>query len=320
VALTNSQYDQIKRIYDERLLARRREEEARLSYVNDKIDGFREVNDSISSLCLKQAELLLNGQTSALSDLKEAIALLKEQKSLLLQQAGLPSDYLQIPYVCNDCQDTGYIDGEKCHCFKQASLSLLYDQSNLKDYLESTDFSKVSDEYYSGQDLVHFRDSYEKSINFVNNFKNDYQNLCFYGTVGTGKSFLSGCIAKALMKDGYSVIYFSASGLIDLFSSYAFDYKSREESEEAYQDIYNCDLLIIDDLGTEPITQFTVSSLYNLINTRSMNEKQVMLNTNLSLAEMQKKYGDRIASRLFGESIILKFVGKDIRLQKIGIT
>ena len=134
MALTNSQYDQIKRIYDERLLARRREEEARLSYVNDKIDGFREVNESISSLCLKQAELLLNGQTSALSDLKESIALLKEQKAFLLQQAGLPSDYLQIPYVCKDCQDTGYVDGEKCHCFKQQALSLLYDKSIYRSY------------------------------------------------------------------------------------------------------------------------------------------------------------------------------------------
>jgi len=316
VALTNSQYDQIKRIYDERLLARRREEEARLSYVNDKIDGFREVNESISSLCLKQAELLLNGQTSALSDLKESIALLKEQKAFLLQQAGLPSDYLQIPYVCKDCQDTGYVDGEKCHCFKQASLSLLYDQSNLKDYLESTDFSKVSDEYYSGQDLVHFRDSYEKSINFVNNFNNDYQNLCFYGTVGTGKSFLSGCIAKALMKDGYSVIYFSASGLIDLFSRYAFDYKSREESEEAYQDIYNCDLLIIDDLGTELTNSFSVSRLFTCLNERALRKKSIIISTNLSLEELRDRYSDRIFSRLTGNFKFCRMTGPDIRMMQ----
>lgn len=316
MALTNSQYDQIKKIYDDRQLARRREEEARLAHVYEHVDGFREVNESISSLCLKQAELLLNGQASALSDLKESIALLKEQKAILLQQAGLPSDYLQVPYICPDCLDTGYQNGDKCHCFKQASLSLLYDQSNLKDYLESTDFSKVSDEYYSGQDLVHFRDSYEKSINFVNNFKNDYQNLCFYGTVGTGKSFLSGCIAKALMKDGYSVIYFSASALIDLFSRYAFDYKTREESEEAYQDIYNCDLLIIDDLGTELTNSFSVSRLFTCLNERALRKKSIIISTNLSLEELRDRYSDRIFSRLTGNFIFCRMTGPDIRMMQ----
>lgn len=316
MALTNSQFDKIKKIYDDRQLARRREEENRLSYVYEHVDGFREVNESISSLCLKQAELLLSGQASALADLKESIALLKEQKNFLLQQAGLPFDYLQVPYVCEDCLDTGYRDGEKCHCFKQASLTLLYDQSNLKDYLESTDFSKVSDEYYSGQDLVHFRDSYEKSINFVNNFKNDYQNLCFYGTVGTGKSFLSGCIAKALMKDGYSVIYFSASGLIDLFSRYAFDYKSREESEEAYQDIYNCDLLIIDDLGTELINSFSVSRLFTCLNERALRKKSIIISTNLSLEELRDRYSDRIFSRLTGNFKFCRMTGPDIRMMQ----
>ncbi len=314
MALTNSQYDKIKRIYDERMLNRRHEEEKRLSYVYEHVDGFREVNESISSLCLKQAELLLDGQTSALIDLKEAIALLKEQKVALLLQAGLPADYLQVPYICKDCQDTGLYNGEKCHCFKQASLSLLYDQSNLKDYLESTDFSMVSDKYYTGQDLVHFRDSYQKSINFVNNFKNDYQNLCFYGTVGTGKSFLSGCIAKSLMKEGHSVIYFSASGLIDFFSRYAFDYKSREEAEEAYQDIYNCDLLIIDDLGTELTNSFSVSRLFTCLNERALRKKSIIISTNLSLEELRDRYSDRIFSRLTGNFKFCRMTGPDIRM------
>ena len=314
MALTNSQFDRIKRIYDDRMLNRRHEEEKRLSYVYEHVDGFREVNESISSLCLKQAELLLDGQTSALLDLKEAIALLKEQKAALLQQAGLPADYLQVPYVCKDCQDTGFYNGEKCHCFKQASLSLLYDQSNLKDYLESMDFSMVSDKYYTGQDLVHFRDSYQKSINFVNNFKIDYQNLCFYGTVGTGKSFLSGCIAKSLMKEGHSVIYFSASGLIDFFSHYAFDYKNREESEEAYQDIYNCDLLIIDDLGTEMTNSFSVSRLFTCLNERALRKKSIIISTNLSLEELRDRYSDRIFSRLTGNFKFCRMTGPDIRM------
>ena len=143
-----------------------------------------------------------------------------------------------------------------------------------------------------------------------------YQNLCFYGTVGTGKSFLSGCIAKALMKDGYSVIYFSASGLIDLFSRYAFDYKSREESEEAYQDIYNCDLLIIDDLGTELTNSFSVSRLFTCLNERALRKKSIIISTNLSLEELRDRYSDRIFSRLTGNFKFCRMTGPDIRMMQ----
>ena len=313
MALSNSQYDTIKRIYDNRQLARHYEQEKRLNHVNEHVDGFREVNESISSLCLKKAELLLEGQTSALSDLKDAIAVLKQQKETLLIQAGLPADYLNVPYICEVCQDTGYINGEKCHCFKQAAITLLYDQSNLQNQLDDTDFSRVTDVYYDGEDLVNFRNSYEKSINFVNNFKNDYQNLCFYGTVGTGKSFLSGCIAKALMQEGHSVIYFSASRLMDLFSYSSFDSKGREEAEETFKEIYDCDLLIIDDLGSEVTNALSASRLFTCINERHLRRKSIIISTNLSLGELRTRYTDRIFSRISNYFLFCKMTGPDIR-------
>jgi len=313
VALSNSQYDTIKRIYDNRQLARHYEQEKRLNHVNEHVDGFREVNESIASLCLKKAELLLEGQTSALSDLKDAIAVLKQQKETLLIQAGLPADYLNVPYICEVCQDTGYINGEKCHCFKQAAITLLYDQSNLQKQLDDTDFSRVTDVYYDGEDLVNFRNSYEKSINFVNNFKNDYQNLCFYGTVGTGKSFLSGCIAKALMQEGHSVIYFSASRLMDLFSYSSFDSKGREEAEETFKEIYDCDLLIIDDLGSEVTNALSASRLFTCINERHLRRKSIIISTNLSLGELRTRYTDRIFSRISNYFLFCKMTGPDIR-------
>ena len=313
MALSNAQYDQIKKKYDDRQLARHYELEKRLAYVNEHVDGFKEVNDSISSLCLKQAELLLDGKASALSDLKESIAILKQQKLALLKQASLPDNYLEIPYICSDCQDTGYINGQKCHCFKQQALSLLYDKSNLKEYLDSVDFSMVSDKYYDGEDLIHFQDSYQKSINFINNFKNDYQNLYFYGTVGTGKSFLSSCIVKALMQKGHSVIYFSASGLMDVISNYSFNHKQRDENEAAYHDIYECDLLIIDDLGTESINDFTISQLFTCLNERSLRKKSVIISTNLSLKELRDYYSERIFSRIVGNFLFCKMTGPDIR-------
>jgi len=255
----------------------------------------------------------LDGHPSALADLKDSIRILKEQKALLLTQASLPPDYLTVPYVCETCQDTGYYNGEKCHCFKQASLTLLYEQSNLKDYLNSTDFSNVSEEYYEGEDLVHFKDSYQKSINFVNNFKNDYQNLYFYGTVGTGKSFLSGCIAKALMKEGHSVIYFSASQLMNAISRSSFDYNKKNENSDSYNDILECDLLIIDDLGTEMINDFTRSQLFTCLNERYLRKKSVVISTNFSLKELRDYYSERIFSRIVGHFLFCKMTGPDIR-------
>ena len=313
MSLSNAQYDQIKKKYDDRQLARHYESEKRLAYVNEHVDGFQEINDSISSLCIKQAELLLEGDTSALMELKKSIALLKQQKTDLLKQASLPEDYLTIPYICPDCEDTGYQNGQKCHCFKQEALSLLYDKSNLREYLDSLDFSMVSDKYYEGEDLVHFKDSYEKSRNFINNFKNDYQNLCFYGTVGTGKSFLSGCIAKALMQDGHSVIYFSASRLMDLFSYSSFDSKGREEAEETFKEIYECDLLIIDDLGSEVTNALSASRLFTCINERHLRRKSIIISTNLSLGELRTRYTDRIFSRISNYFLFCKMTGPDIR-------
>lgn len=313
MALSNSQFTKIKKIYDDRQLARHYEKERRLAYVNEHVEGFREVNESIASLCVKQASLLLDGQAFALSDLKESIQILKEQKALLLKNASLPEDYLDVPYICPDCQDTGYQNGEKCHCFKQAALSLLYDQSNLRNLLDSMDFSIASDKYYKGEDLQNYRDSYNKSVNFVNNFKNDYQNLCFYGTVGTGKSFLSGCIAKALMQEGHSVIYFSASGLMDFLSRYALDYKSRDEYGEAYHDIFECDLLIIDDLGSEITNAASISRLFTCLNERFLRQKSIIISTNLSMPELRTRYSDRIFSRLYNNFVFCKMTGTDIR-------
>ena len=315
MALSNSQYDKIKKIYTDRQLSRQHEIMKRLAYVNEHIEGFREINDSISSLCIKQAELLLDGQSSALTNLKESLQTLIDQKNSLLKKAGLPLDYLQVPYICNTCQDTGYINGQKCTCFKQVSLSLLYEQSNLKEYIESTNFSKLSDEYYSGEDLKHFRDSYQKSINFINTFKNDYQNLCFYGTVGTGKSFLSACIANELMKEGYSVIYFSAPDLFDALSQQHAESKNKNNiATQHYQDIFTCDLLIIDDLGTEYHSEYSLSRLFTCLNERYLKRKSIIISTNFSLEELQARYTDRIFSRISTNFLFCRMTGPDIRM------
>lgn len=315
MSFTNAQYDLIKRIYDNRRMDNQAEIDRRRAYVEAHVDGYREISDAIVSLSMERAKQLLSGESSTTDDLKDTISNLTEQKRFLLKGAGLPADYLDPLYTCKYCKDTGYIDGEKCHCLKKMSISLLYSNSNIDKYLSSVDFSQVSDKYYEGKDLDAFKDTYQKALNFVDTFNTDFKNLVIYGTVGSGKSLISACVAKALIEKEYSVLYFSSSALMDLFSKYTFDYKSRQELYAAYSDIFECDLLIIDDLGTEQINNFSISNLFTCLNERYLNKKSTIISTNLSPKDLSETYTERIYSRLVGNYTFCKLCGPDIRFK-----
>lgn len=312
--LTNTQYDLILHQYEERQRIRRRELDSRRERVYSRIPDYRRLEEKTASLSVSQGKKLLLGEENALQDLHNSLAGLRAKREHLLIEAGFPSDYLNPPFTCPDCQDTGYVDGAKCHCFRQAEISLLYEQSGISEMLQSNNFSCLSYDYHTGEDRVHFEKAVETCKDFVKNFDSDYHNLFFYGTVGTGKSFLSGCVAKELIDTGHAVIYFSATGLFDLLQAAAFDLKNREERKNAYADLYQCDLLIIDDLGTELTNQFTASQLFSLLNERAIGKKAVIISTNLSLRELQDRYSDRIFSRITSNFKVCKLTGPDIRM------
>lgn len=314
--LTNSQYESILRAYEEKQIRNRHLLAKRTQEVYTKIPAFQEIEETIASISVSQGKKMLLGDEEALNELKSILHDLSLQKESLLISNGFSKEYLQPIYDCKDCKDTGYIDGQKCHCFKNAMISLLYQQSNLQAMLKKENFSKLSSSYYEGEDLTRFQKAVETSKNFIKNFSLDYQNLCFYGTVGTGKSFLSNCIAKELIDEGYSVIYFSAIQLFETLSKYSFDYKSKEELSGVYNDIYTCDLLIIDDLGTEVPNSFTISQLFSCLNERHLRKKDTIISTNLSLENLCNTYSERIFSRLTNNFKLLKLSGPDIRNQK----
>ena len=316
MSLTNAQYDTILHQYEMKQLKSRRETERRLARVYDQIPGYRKLEDTVAAVSVAQGKKLLSGDEDAMEDLRDSLAELSGRKVQLLEDAGFAPDYLEPVYECPDCQDTGYIGSEKCHCFKQAMITLLYEQSNIREMLRTENFDSLSYEYYEGEDLSRFKNAVRTCRNFVKNFNSDYHNLFFYGTVGTGKSFLSGCVAKELIETGHSVIYFSATGLFDLLSKNSFDYKNREELRETYEDMYKCDMLIIDDLGTELTNQFVTSQLFALLNERHMGKKATIISTNLSLEELRNRYSDRIFSRITSHYEICKLTGQDIRMYR----
>lgn len=323
MALSNSQYEAIIKRYEDTRDHHRYILEARKNEVYSSVPGYRELADSVSTLSVASARRMLEGDESALGELRGQLAEITARRKELLAAAGYPADYLEPAYTCPFCQDTGYIVSpgtnglkEKCRCFRQQEIEILYEQSNIRDLIKKENFSTLSDRYYQGEDLQHFHAAVSFSRKFVQNFKQDYHNLFFYGTVGTGKSFLSGCIANELLKKGCSVIYFSASGLFDTLARYTFDVRSKEEQHDFCEDIYSCDLLIIDDLGTEMTNNFVSSQLFVCLNERHLRRKPVIISTNLSLEEFRDRYSDRIFSRITSSFTLRKLTGPDIRIYK----
>lgn len=315
MSITNAQYNSIIRGYEEAQLKNRHILEDRQAEVYARIPSYEEIEKKISSLCVAQCKKMLLGDDEALSQMKKELHALSARKASLLAEHGFPADYLEPIYDCNDCHDTGYLpDGQKCHCLRQNIITLLYEQSNLKDVLTKENFSHLSTDYYHGEDLVNYQQILDKCHKFIADFKTTYQNLFFYGTVGTGKSFLTNCIAKELIDQGNSVVYFSATQLFDTLSQYTFDYQKRETSDSFYSDLYDCDLLIVDDLGAECTNRLTCTELFNCVNERALRQKSMIISSNLQLADLSERYSERIFSRITSNFQLLKLTGPDIRI------
>lgn len=321
MALSSSQYEAIIKEYQRTRDENRALEDARRQEVCEAIPEYLPLCESVSTLSVARAKRLLEGDDAALSGLREELAEIAQRRKRLLVEHGFPADYLEPVYRCPDCQDTGYIASPeglkaKCHCFRQQEISILYAQSHIQEMIVRENFSVLSYEYYQGEDLRRFQAAVGVSRRFIQEFEGNCQNLFFYGAVGTGKSFLSGCIAKELLQRGNSVIYFSAAGLFDMLARYTFDGRLKEGLQDFCEDLYGCDLLIIDDLGTEITNNFVTSSLFACLNERHLSGKSTLISTNISLEELRNRYSDRVFSRITSSFTLCSFTGPDIRILK----
>ncbi|MBP5609459.1 MAG: ATP-binding protein [Lachnospiraceae bacterium] len=320
MALTNQEYEKIKRIYDDRRLANDRLLSARRKEVFELIPAYAKLEEKTADISMECSRALIRIPSEAdrkeyMDKLHSDILDLRMEKKKLLEANGFSRDYLDPLYTCPRCRDTGFIDGEKCSCFKQLELEPLYDGSQIKELLKRNNFSLLSYDYYKDEDLKRFEQAVKTCRCFVDDFGKDFRNLLFYGTVGTGKSFLSCCIAKELLDRGRSIIYFSAQQLFQSISSHYYD-KEKDELNSLYERIYGSELLIIDDLGTEMVNEFTRTQLFTVLNERALRSNPVVVSTNLDLDTIRRTYSDRIFSRLADNSIICHLTGRDIRIQK----
>lgn len=327
MALRNYQINTILREYDNRRLKSRHELELRKDEVYKKIPELTEIDAKIVRGSIESAKLSLAGDLSALKTLEERNRVLSEEKQRLMVQYGYPINYLKPTYLCNDCEDTGFIGNEKCHCFKQAIVDLLYSQSNVKEAIATENFSTFSYQYYSNNyvddttkltPLENMKRVVSKAKRFIEDFDTKYENLLIYGNTGVGKTFLSNCIAKELLDRSNTVIYLTAFQLFEILEKYKFNHEDDYENiRNKFDYILDCDLLIIDDIGTELNNTFINSQLYQCINERHLKQKSTVISTNLSFEQLKSTYSERIFSRITSNYILLKIVGEDIRPLKI---
>lgn len=325
MAFTDAQYDELMSTYYTNQIENRALEQRRKDEIYASIPRIKEIDQLLATSSIDAVRNRLRGNTDFTTDTKEKNHSLIAEKRDLLKTHGYPDDYLQPIYTCTTCKDTGRIGNEYCSCFKQAWISLLYRESTLEHLLERENFDTFDLDYYSKEkDGEHPYSPYEnmsnilnKTKSFVETFDKEGGNLLFYGETGVGKTFLSSCIAKALMDTQHTVLYQSAIHLFEDVCGDVIMKKGKNPiNQEIYNYLYDCDLLIIDDLGTEFTNSFVISQLYDILNTRMRAKKSTVISTNLKLHDLTETYTDRISTRIIAEYTAFSFYGENVRLAK----
>lgn len=300
---------------DEKKALRSRKEEIKLT-----VPEVMELDNEIQRLSISLPMSILRGiPEEELNAVREKITSLRERKYELLTANGYPMDYLTLHYQCNKCKDTGFIGNKKCSCYKSKLVKLYYQTSELENSLRNCNFKNFNINLFSSTYDNNHKYTQKKNMEmiyefiigaYLPNFEKSNTNLLFYGESGTGKTFLSWCIAKELLDKGFLVVYKTSDDLLRALKDIKFNNDTDLENL-----LINCDLLIIDDLGSEQITDFSSTELFTLINKKILKNKKMLISTNLSLPLISKRYSERISSRIIGEFKLFKFFAEDIRIQ-----
>ena len=254
-------------------------------------------------------------------ELKATLDRLKSDRATLLLNNGINPNVLEINYKCSKCKDTGFLENNaRCTCFTQKLIHRAYGMSNIQKQLEVQNFEHFDLNVFSSslgpKESLSQRDNMKQNLSETETFVASFpkgQNLFFYGSSGQGKTYLCNCIAKALLDKGFSVLYQTPFGIIQIIEKKTFTDKTNVFVQMAYEQLMEADLLIIDDLGTETPNSFTISEFYNIINSRILGNKSTIISTNIKLSEIPTFYNDRIDSRIKGHYTLMKFYGPDVR-------
>lgn len=313
-----------KKIYDEysqKYLVARERADMRAQELRCAIPELSKIDKELSLAGLEIFSASLSGGdvASKIAEIKAKNEALQQKRADLLVANGYPADYSDIKYDCAKCGDTGFVDNKMCSCMKEALTLAGIESSGFANLIKEQRFDNFSLDYYK-KNANHY-EMMGRNLEFLKEYAQTFDaknspSILMMGGTGLGKTHLSSAVAYKVIEKGNDVFY---TGAIDLFSQFEIQrFKSyNNEPNELIERYFECDLLIIDDLGTEMINQFSVSTLYNLLNDRLSRKKPTIVSTNLSQDDIKKKYTDRITSRMFGEYKIVFFAGTDVRAQKL---
>ncbi len=315
-------YDNAKARLSQRRTQAHREARLRREMIEAKLPRVAEIQREISRAGARTARIIVNGGNVAEQIEKLAQENLAQQQELrsLLQSAGLSEEDLEPRYACAICKDEGYVDGKMCQCLKELLREEAYQGLNRLSPLALSRFENFDLTYYSEQPNaktgVSPRKKMEDNFHFCRRYAAEFSlnapNLLMLGATGLGKTHLSLAIAREAVAAGFGVIYGSAQSLISQLERERFGRSGKPEEDSAAL-LLDCDLLILDDLGTEFVTPFVLSAVYHIINSRLVACRPTIINTNLSLSELKERYSERIISRITGAYRVLWFDGRDIR-------
>ena len=308
-----------RRLYSEQELEKRRQ---RLFEFSPRAE---QIEHQLAKTSIAAAKAVFSGADikTELESLKTKNQALQQELNDILDKLNFARNWLEEWHTCEKCKDTGYIDGKMCDCLRKLLKDTANEQLNRISPLSLSDFDSFSLEYYSKtppkentkSPYQHMSRVLSFCKKYADNFSAESRSLLFQGGPGLGKTHLSLAIAKSAIDKGYGVIYVSAPAMLLKLENERFGRRDTAKNDTE-QLIMNCDLLIIDDLGTEFATNFTVSAIYNIINTRMITSKPTIISTNLSVKELQEKYNIRTVSRIIGMLDRVEFVGTDIRQLK----
>ena len=334
INMSNPHLKNILRKYEQKRLSAEQDLESRKKILYSKNKRLEEIDSELGKSAIDTAKSILSSEKSTLKTFITKKNSLQKERASILASLGKSPDYLLPAFECTICSDTGYLtstfSNEQCNCLKQELFNLEFNTYNMGN-LEKENFDNFDCKFYS--DIVD-SEKYDSDISprenilnikktaesFITNFDNpDEKNLLFRGPAGLGKTFLSNCIANVLLKKKRTVLYQTAPVLLDEVISYRLN--KPDANPNIVKNILNADLLIVDDLGTENINSMKFTELFNIVNTRLLNQNmkitKTIISTNFSLQEMYSIYDERIVSRVVGHYTVCKFFGDDIRLKKI---
>lgn len=312
---SKSVYERADRILSERRLsARRKAEKAQLAFYASNPRA-KEIEEELTHTFTNIARATLSGDRNKLFEIKEQNLKLQNELSQLYSAAGISQEDLKPKYTCPHCDDKGNIDGKLCDCYINLLKQIACDDLNRRSPLSLSDFESFDLSYYPDDCRQKMSNIFDYCRLYAENFSSDSDSLIMTGGTGLGKTHLALAIANEVIKKGKGVIYISAPGMVSALEEFQFGREAPEE-EITPKLLSDCDLLIIDDLGTEFLNNFSRGAIYNVFNSRITRGKPTIISTNLSFSELEKNYTDRFVSRVMGYCRRLNFEGSDIRIQK----